>query len=118
MSVVRVVFRKWRDTGDVIALFPELPSDIHGCFCDSYMHVGKHGGADYYGVVRQTVPAAPIEYAALSLELRRIGYRLVPLKRASWRHHERRRGVARRFRTADTGCGGVQRTAVNRQGEP
>jgi hypothetical protein len=36
MQTVKVVFRKWKDTGDVIALFPELPSDILGWFCDSY----------------------------------------------------------------------------------
>lgn len=61
MQTVKVVFRKWKDTGDVIALFPELPSDIYGWFCDSYEHVGQHSGADYHGVIRQTVPAAPHE---------------------------------------------------------
>lgn len=83
MQRVEVVFRKWKDSGDVIALFPELPADSHGRFCDSYMHVGQHGGADYTGVVRQTVPATPDECAALSVELNRIGYRLVPLSRTS-----------------------------------
>lgn len=116
MQTVKVVFRKWRDTGDVIALFPELPSDIYGRFCESYEHVGQHGGADYHGVVRQTFPATPEESAALSVELNRIGYRLMPLSRASWRHHERRREEARHFREADTRCGSVKRP-TNLQGE-
>jgi hypothetical protein len=96
---VRVVFRRWRAGGWVIALFPELPADAHGCYCDSYMHVGQHGGADYHGVVRHTAPATPDEAAALAAELTRIGYRLVPVRRASPRLHERRREEARRYRT-------------------
>ena len=65
---VRVVFRRWRDGGGVIALFPELPADTHGIYCDSYMHVGQHGGADYHAVVRQTDPATPEESAAMAEE--------------------------------------------------
>jgi len=118
MQQVAVVFRKWKDTGNLIALFPELPSDIHGRYCDSYMHVGQHGGADYYGVIRQTIPAAPAECAALSVELRRIGYRLKPLKRASWQHHERRRVAARTFRLTDTGCGGGTTSRTKQEGKP
>jgi hypothetical protein len=110
MQTFKVVFRRWKDTGDVIAMFPELTADIHGWFCDSYMHVGQHGGADYHGVIAQTVPATPEGYTPLSVELNRIGYRLVPLSRASWRHHERRREEARRFREADTRCGSVKTT--------
>lgn len=96
---VKVVFRPWRDGGGVIALFPELPADANGYFCDSYEHVGQHGGADYHGVVRYTNPATPEESAALAAELQRIGYRLVPVRRASPRLHERRREEARRYRT-------------------
>jgi hypothetical protein len=114
MRTVRGVFRKWRDTGEVIALFPEFPSDINGWFCDSYMHVGQHGGADYHGVIRQTVPATPVECAALSVELKRIGYRLRPLNRASWRHHERRREEARRLWQADTRCRNGKQLQTNR----
>jgi hypothetical protein len=38
--ITPVVFRKWKDSGTVIALFPELPSDIHGSYCVAYEHVG------------------------------------------------------------------------------
>ena len=97
---VRVVFRRWRDGGGVIALFPELPADSHGTYCDSYEPVGQHGGADYHGVVRQTAPATPEESTALAAELQQIGYRLVPVRRASPRLHERRLEEGRRYRTS------------------
>ena len=97
IEITAVVFRKWKDNGQVIALFPELPADNYGWFCDSYMHIGQHGGADYHGVVQQTTPASRRESAALVSELRRIGYRLRPMRRASPQQHERRRATARRI---------------------
>ena len=102
MPTDTVVFRTWRDIGTVIALFPELPADIYGDYCDSYEHVGQHGGADYWGVIRATTPVEPEEFADLAEELTRIGYNLRPIRRASWRHHEKRRQAARAFATADT----------------
>lgn len=91
-----VVFRKWKDTGTVIALFPELPADIHGRYCDAYEHIGQHGGADYYGVIEQTLPATSSESAPLIKELTTIGYRLISTKRVSSRMHQtRRKSVAR-----------------------
>ena len=69
----RVIFRKWSN-GDVLALFPEL--DAGDYLCDSYMHVGQHGGADYIGCVAQTTLATPDEYQPLAVELASIGYDL------------------------------------------
>lgn len=89
-----VVFRKWKENGDVIALFPELPADILGIFCDAYESIGQHGGADYFGVIRQTTPCSSEQSADLAVELQRIGYRLRPLKRASRVHHDNRRQLA------------------------
>jgi hypothetical protein len=67
-----VVFRKWRDHyGGIIALFPE---DVDGGFCSSYEHVGQHGDASYSGVIRQTTPATPEEYADLKRELESAPY--------------------------------------------
>lgn len=88
-----VVFRRWKN-GDVIALFPELPADIFGTFCDAYEHVGQHGGADYFGVIQQTKPCSLNEAADLITELRTIGYRLKPIKRTIHIHHERRHRTA------------------------
>ena len=95
-----VIFRRWRDTGGIIALFPELPSDYEGRFCDAYEHVGQHGGADYHGVVAATKPVEPEDAADLAKELARIGYKIKPIRRASQRNHEARRAEARRVRTA------------------
>lgn len=90
-----VIFRRWRDCGSVIALFPELPTDRNGHFCDAYEHVGQHGGADYFGVMQATTPVSIKEAASLKRELIRIGYRLVIRKRASRRMHEQCRATAR-----------------------
>ena len=97
-----VVFRKWRDGFGVISLFPEIPTDLYGYYCESYEHVGQHGGADYFGVIMNTRPANEEEYADLAEELRIIGYDLRPIKRASQLHHERRRRLARHLALADT----------------
>ena len=98
METTLVAFRRWRDNGSIIALFPEIPSDIHGYFCEAYEHVGQHGGADYHGVVKATRPATDEEAASLAQELVRIGYNLQPIKRASQSVHERRRAIARALR--------------------
>lgn len=74
---VIVIFRKWRPSegGDVIALMPELPATTDGRLCTSYQHIGQHAAADYQGVIAQTRPAAPEEYAALKRELESAPYR-------------------------------------------
>jgi hypothetical protein len=97
-TTVLAVFRRWRDNGDIIALFPEIPSDINGWYCDAYEHCGQHGGADFHGVVQATKPVSLKEAADLIQELERIGYRLKPIKRASHRVHEARRATAQSYR--------------------
>ena len=97
-----VIFRRWRDTGGIIALFPELPSDYQGRFCDAYEHVGQHGGADYHGVLQATRAVSVDEARDLITELTRIGYRLKPIKRASQRVHESRRATATAVRNAQS----------------
>jgi hypothetical protein len=94
-----VVFRRWKENGDVIALFPELPADIFGTFCDAYEHVGQHGGADYHGVVQHTKPCSLDDAADLATELQRIGYILRPIRRASRVHHDNRRQLAADLRS-------------------
>lgn len=98
MEADLVVFRKWRDSGTIIALFPELPADLLRRFCDAYEHVGQHGGADYDLVVRHTVPATAAEAEPLAKELTQIGYQLRPVRRASSKHPERRRSEAKSLR--------------------
>jgi hypothetical protein len=88
-----VIFRTWNDakmcgSGTVIALFPELPSDYAGRLCDSYEHVGQHGGADYQGVVAATRPAIVSEYVPLHRELTARGYDLRVMNRLTPRMRE------------------------------
>lgn len=95
-----VVFRRWRDNGDIIALFPTIPSDAQGWLCEAYEHIGQHGGADYHGVIAATRPVTPEDAAPLAEELTRIGYRLQSIQRASRHVHEARRSEARRLLSA------------------
>ena len=78
-----VVFRKFKDTGDIIALFPEVIEENHTGYCSSYMHVGQHGAANYSALVTggsngwnsaPTCPAHPDEYADLKRELESAPY--------------------------------------------
>lgn len=71
----KVIFRYWR--GEVIALFPEIPSDSYMWFnCLSYMHMGQHSAASPRIIIYNSRPATPDEYADLKQELESIGYDL------------------------------------------
>ena len=63
---------RW-DTGSIIALFPELPADYQGLFCDAYEHIGQHGGACYYGVIQATKPVTTSFDARLEAEFQPAG---------------------------------------------
>lgn len=71
-----VVFRVFKDQGNVLALFPEDIQYPDGA-CNSYQHIGQHGGADYSHCIQITRPATPKEYAPLKRELEGIGYSLL-----------------------------------------
>lgn len=73
------IFRIYPD-GQTIALFPYEPWNHRGDVT-SYMHIGQHGAADYAGVIQDTKPATPEQYAPLQRELESIGYNLQILKR-------------------------------------
>lgn len=76
-----VIFRKYKE-GDIIALFPYEKEGPHLCTC--YQHTGQHGAADGPGVVGDTKPATPEEYADLKKELEGIGYVLDVRKRINY----------------------------------
>jgi len=79
-----VIFRKWRNKpGTVLALFPRIAAGetrFGTQLCQSYEHVGQHGGAIYDHVIHMTRPATPAEYADLKEELEQRGYRLKIMK--------------------------------------
>ena len=69
-EMVKVIFRKDKRDGEVIAFFPQFKANV-GNLC-SYVHMGQHGEAslDYYQTM--TVPATEDEYKPLFDELTRI----------------------------------------------
>jgi hypothetical protein len=79
-DITRVVFRRWPKSqgGGIIALFPDIPSDLAGRYCLSFEHVGQHGGADYQGLIRITRPVreGSEELENLKDELQGRGYNL------------------------------------------
>jgi hypothetical protein len=77
---VSVVFRKFKQGGDIIALFPFYNEVDYTVM--SYMRVGQHGQADYAHCVSNSVLATPEEYAPLLKELTGIGYSVKILKKA------------------------------------
>ena len=89
MSETPVIFRKYRD-GETIALFPAMPGGEYG-LCQSYLHFGQHGAADYGHVIRTTKPAASAEYSDLQAELVQVGYDDLRVYRReqAWMHRER-----------------------------
>ena len=80
IAAAPVVYRVFKDQGDVIALFPDMP-EYRGMVL-SYQHVGQHGLADYRGVIAATRPATAAEIAPLARELAQIGYTLTERRRA------------------------------------
>lgn len=94
-----VIFRKWRAAPrTVVALFPEIEAgtSFGGTkLCQSYEHVGQHGGADYEYVIHMTTPTRPEEYADLKVELKQLGYILnVRKHKPTWnRHYKNKKAV-------------------------
>ena len=94
-----VIFRKWKKAkydvinGTIIALWPAVAADRNGN-CNSYEHVGQHGGADYQGVIAKTLPATPKEYADLLAELKQIGYNPIVIKKATSKMRKYRTDMA------------------------
>jgi hypothetical protein len=91
----KTLFRTFH-TGDVIALFPEIPADRHGHHCASYQAIGQHGAASP-DLSHCTRPATPDEIAPLAAELERIGYTIAPVCRVSSAMHQARRAAAAPF---------------------
>jgi hypothetical protein len=75
-DTTEMIFRKYKDTGEIIALFPKVIENRANNLVMSYMHDGQHGQADLRGTIKSTVPATKEEYADLFSELKSIGYKI------------------------------------------
>ena len=82
----KVIFRKWRDNQEVIAIFPELPGS-NAYNCTSYMHIGQHSSCSV-DLTPYTTPATIQEYTPLKQELENIGYNLKVVKKVNSRSGE------------------------------
>lgn len=60
-----VVFRKWKNNGGIIALFPSIPANDNPSMCMSYEHIGQHGAASILLSQAATVPATDRDFADL-----------------------------------------------------
>lgn len=80
-SGTRAVFRIFK--GEVLALFPAIAANTNPDCCLSYQHVGQHGAAHYYAVMRASVSATSAQRDALLRELIGAGYRLEVIHRSS-----------------------------------
>lgn len=80
-----VIFRKWKDNGDVLALFPYDLGTDDPYTCSSYEHMGQHSAANPQGCIQQTLPCKPEEYAELKAELESLGYKLKPISRLQYK---------------------------------
>jgi hypothetical protein len=88
----KVIFRKFTNGGDIIALFPELAgTNDYQADCLSYQHIGQHGAADCPYITTVTLLAKPEEYKSLQAELKSIGYNLAIVKRFSRKDLEARK---------------------------
>lgn len=81
-----VIFRKF-NTGDIVAIFPEVKWNDDKTLCSSYMHIGQHGSASY-DIVNITKLAKPNEYEELKRELESLGYNLDIKKKIVRRWYE------------------------------
>ena len=97
----KVIFRKFK-TGEIIAVFPEVPADCTGYAMHSYMHVDQRGACHYPAGLYNEL-ASPAEYADLYQELEQIGYDLKVIKRATYRHYLTRKNALKKI-----AGGGVQ----------
>ena len=80
MVKTKVIFRLLN--GEVLAIFPEVAATMDARHCSSYARVGQHGAADAAGVIFNSRPAKPAEYAALKQELEEhYEYELVVIQR-------------------------------------
>ncbi len=84
MKKTKVIFRKYKEEKEIIAIFPDLNYPEY-CYappnCLSYMQIGQHSECDYLRVIEKTVSASKKEYADLYQELTDIGYNLEVIKK-------------------------------------
>lgn len=91
---VMTIFRKFKDTKDIIALFPEIPASNKFDECSSYMHNGQHSAAHINTVLDETNPVPTYYgYRDLMAELIGIGYNVNVIETLLTVHNKTRRSM-------------------------
>ena len=96
---VVVIFRKFKDDKDVIALFVELPERPNSWYdCLSYMHIGQHGAAHIPTVMENSDPIKTYYgYRDLMAELVSIGYNVCVADTLTMQHKKSLREAAKKW---------------------
>jgi len=89
---LRVVFRRM-SSGEIYALFPEIPASNNPDECLSYTRKNGYRPISYAEAVQQSTAAKPREYGRLFKELSEEGYDLIITHRAKQHVHEQRQGA-------------------------
>ena len=95
-----VIFRKFRDNGEIIAIFPTLPGTNCPNTCMSYMHVGQHGSMDV-SIASIAILVKPSEYIHLKRELQGLGYKLRVITSMCSHHRNERLALINKVRAVD-----------------
>lgn len=89
-QAVKVIFRKYH-TGDIVAIFPEMPATLHPDSMVCYQTIGQHGSVSSTIFISDyTSKASPSEYSSLKAELESIGYKLDICQRMSQKMIQKR----------------------------
>uniref|UniRef100_A0A6H1ZC30 Uncharacterized protein n=1 Tax=viral metagenome TaxID=1070528 RepID=A0A6H1ZC30_9ZZZZ len=67
---MKVAFREFKSNGEIVAIFPEIPCDLSGHNCMSYLHIGQHSACDPVFILKVTKPAE--NYQELLEEIEKI----------------------------------------------
>lgn len=89
-DVTKVIFRKMKESGEIIALFVEEPGTNKSHTCLAYVHVGQHFVVNPTLVINTSTLANQDEYRDLKEELERRGYNLKVIKRYQRSHLNKR----------------------------
>jgi hypothetical protein len=95
--LTKVLFRLEKQSGEVLAVFPELPATLAQAHCTGYAQLGQHCEVSLDYVRQQTTPATRSQYRSLARELRQRGYRLAIRRRLSPPMHRARQAAITRW---------------------
>jgi len=93
LPITKVIFRRFKGSGEIIALFPELAGTTAWYKdCLSYMSIGQHGAADT-DIVHRTIAVSKKDWEPLAKELSQLSYRLEVIKRFQASHMAKRKAT-------------------------